>query len=118
MHQPKRFTRRDLLKGSFALAGGAAFAPFWVACGDRQQAGAELVLDPDERVSIGYWYFVPAAFSELVQDLISRFEKEKPNVDVEERGIPGNQLDVARQVQAALAAGDPPAVGRPLEGTY
>jgi multiple sugar transport system substrate-binding protein len=106
----KRFTRRKLLKGSLALTGGVALAPFWVACGNRQQAEAELVLDPDERVSIGYWYFVPAAFAELVEDLISSFEKEKPNIDVEGRGIPGNQLDVARQVQAALAAGDPPAV--------
>jgi multiple sugar transport system substrate-binding protein len=60
-------------------------------------------------VTIDYFHALAFA-SDTVRDLISRFEKANPNITVKEKTSPPDYRELAQQVQAALAAGEPPTV--------
>lgn len=109
MDTRKKLTRRAFLERSLAVAGGAALAPLLVACGrDRQSTGA-FELDPNEQLTIDYWHIYPGG-SELLKAINKSFREERPNITVEVRENPVDYQALAQQVQADLAAGNPPAV--------
>jgi multiple sugar transport system substrate-binding protein len=104
MTQTKRITRRTMLKGSLAVAGGAALAPFLAACGGTQEQ-AQAGLDPNQRVTIDYWFY--EQWSKGVEPLLARFRREHPNVRVNARSYP-DYPSIIEAVQASLAAQEPP----------
>jgi multiple sugar transport system substrate-binding protein len=109
MDPRKQLTRRTFLERSLAVAGGVALAPFLGACGsDRQSAGA-FGLDPNEQVTIDYWHIYPGG-SELLKEINRSFGEGYPNITVKVRENPTDYQALAQQVQADLAAGNPPAV--------
>lgn len=99
----RRITRRDMLKGSLAAAGGLALAPALVACGEEESA----VLNTTEQVTIQYWQV--GYWSHGVEPLVAQFRKKYPNITVNLRTYP-EYTPIVEALQSSLAAEDPPAI--------
>lgn len=111
MYPTKTFTRREVIKGSLAVAGGAALAPFLYACGGTQQAEGELALDPEQQVTIEFLLAYPDG-PKILRDVVSRFRETNSNIAVNMRETEADYRVLAQEMQAAIAAGKPPAVSQ------
>jgi multiple sugar transport system substrate-binding protein len=109
MQRDTFLTRRTFLKGSFAAAGAVALAPVLAACGGSGKGGSELALDASQRVTIEYLH--PLAFaSKTIRQLIASFEEANPNITAREQSTEASYQILTQELQAAIAAGNPPAV--------
>jgi multiple sugar transport system substrate-binding protein len=100
-----------------ALAGGGLLAApaLLAACGSegRGAGGAELAVGDGERAEVGYYFIETPPTAEAIRKLASSFEKANSNITVRPRGIAGGSYaTLTQQLQAALAAGNPPAVSQ------
>ncbi|MCS6867895.1 extracellular solute-binding protein, partial [Thermus sp.] len=60
-----------------------------------------------------YWHINTEAFGlPALRELIREFERRNPGIKVEERYNPNAYTGLLQNLQAALAAGNPPDVGR------
>jgi multiple sugar transport system substrate-binding protein len=97
-----------LLRGALAGGGLLAAPALLAACGGGDGgAQGELALRSGERVNIDFWQVYPGG-SEIFRGINKGFRKENVGVDVTE--IPGAYQGLAQKLQAAIAAGEPPAV--------
>lgn len=108
MNQQRKISRRALLKGSLAAAGGAVLAPALAACGGEGR-GVQDGVNPNGKIAIEYWIGVSQDTTTAFQSLIDEFNEANPNVTVNLKSYP-SYADVAQALQTAAAARKMPAV--------
>lgn len=101
----ERFTRGQLLKGSFTLAGGIALTPLLGACGDGEGQG-ELAVG-DEQVTGDYWV-LNSWPNDVIEDIIASFNEENPNIEIEPIYNGEDYPDLIQTLQASIAGGNAP----------
>jgi multiple sugar transport system substrate-binding protein len=108
--------RRTFLKNGALFGGGLLALPaLLAACGGNQEgqteaAGAAFELPADRQVDMEYWQILPNA-EEIYRGINRRFGEDHPNVTVKVTTVPtGDYVALAQKLQAALAAGNPPAL--------
>lgn len=102
-NQRRRLTRREMIRGSLAVTGGLALAPILTSCGDDDTTGTT----SGQQATIDYWY--AEYWTSGMEPLLTKFRKEYPNITVNARSYPEYPA-IVEAVQAALAAGEPPAL--------
>lgn len=66
-----------------------------------------------QNVTIQYWHINTESFGlPAVRELIAEFQKRNPNIRVEERFQPNSYTGLLQNLQASLAAGNPPDVAQ------
>ncbi|WP_049579401.1 ABC transporter substrate-binding protein [Streptomyces sp. SBT349] len=103
--QPRRPSRRQLLRGSALGAAAFAAAPLISACGGGSSGGSS----PKGTVRIWHWYDQQRdQFPRLVEE----FQEANPGITVENRQF-GDPEAYLPALQSAVAAGDPPEIFAP-----
>lgn len=78
-----------------------------------QAAPAKAPAGPSKPVAIEYWHINSESFGlPAIREQIAAFSQKYPNIRVEERNQPGNYAGLMQNLQAALAAKNPPAVAQ------
>lgn len=112
MNQSKTITRRNMLKGSLAAAGGLALAPLVTACGGQTEGESGAAsLGRNASATISYMYAEYSSAGAALPDLIRGFREKFPNIKVKIRSF-ATYDDVLQAVQAAGAARDLPALAQ------
>jgi len=97
-------SRRSVVRGALAAAGGAALAQPLATAAAPRRAPAFL---RRQKLTLEYWQ----AYLEYgsIREIIARFNEANPDIEVVSK-VYNDYLELTQAVQAALAAGQPPAL--------